>query len=110
MDRLKHALEYAAKRQQDRSDRLGFVYIIQCHDLVKVGIANKPKFRLIELQVGCPYKLHLLKTFQTRRPTADEKRLHKHWQAFEVRGEWFSVPVGELAAVLDADTIDQAIV
>jgi hypothetical protein len=108
-DRLAHALTYAAKLQQDRADRRGFIYIIQCHNLVKVGIANSPKARLIELQVGCPYTLKLLKAFPTQRAATDEKRFHKQWKAFELRGEWFDVPFGELACVINADTIEQAL-
>ena len=31
-----------------------------------------------------------------------EARLHALWKRYEVRGEWFQVPAGELAAVVNA--------
>lgn len=103
MDRLEHALKHQAEPKRERG---GFIYIIQCRDFVKVGIANEPSFRLMELQVGCPYELKLLAAFKTDNANRDEKRLHAEWKRYALRGEWFQVPFGELVSAINAETFD----
>jgi hypothetical protein len=108
MERLGHALRFASKlkRQRDNSNPAGFVYIIQCHEYVKVGHADKLNIRLAALQVGCPYELRIIASWQSRHAKADERRLHELWRRFEVRGEWFNVPAGELAFAINANNFD----
>ena len=105
-DRLKHAIKFASKLKRERPDRPGFIYIIGCHDFVKVGISSDANWRLTQLQVGCPYELRLLARFTTQHATRDEARLHALWKRYELRGEWFNVPAGELASALNAATFD----
>ena len=104
--RLAHAIKFAAKLTRQRPDRPGFIYLIECHEFVKVGIADNPDFRLIQLQVGCPYELRLLASFTTQHTARDEARLHGLWKRYEVRGEWFNVPAGELAWAINAAKFD----
>lgn len=106
MERLNHVMKYAEKLTRDRIDRHSSIYLIECHDFVKVGIADKPASRLIELQVGCPYELRLLASFAVRQSAAAERRLHELWKQYEVRGEWFRPPAGELAWAVNAHTFD----
>jgi hypothetical protein len=105
-DRLEHAVEYARKLKSDRSDKPGFVYLIECHDFVKAGYADNVQVRLCALQTGNPYELRLLKAFQTDHMIRDEARIHALWKRYEVRGEWFQVPAGELAAVVNAESFE----
>jgi hypothetical protein len=104
VERLEHALKYADRLKQERINRprKGFVYIIQCHEYVKVGIADKVAIRLSSLQTGCPYELRLLASWRSECAERDESRLHSLWKRYEVRGEWFNVPAGELACVVNA--------
>lgn len=104
MDRLKSSLDYAKRRQWERENKpcKGFVYLIQCHNFVKVGYADKVETRLSALQTGCPYELHLLASWPSDSVQSDEARLHALWLKYEVRGEWFQVPAGELACVMSA--------
>lgn len=104
MDRLEHALKYVRKPKQSRA---GFIYLIGCHNFVKVGLADRVVIRLSQLQVGCPYELKLLAMFKTERMQHDEQRLHDLWRHYEVRGEWFQVPAGELAFAMSANTIEE---
>jgi hypothetical protein len=110
MERLQKALQYAEKRKAERHTRrapgIVYLYLIACHDFVKVGVALDPKARLIQLQVGCPYELKLLAQWPSDHAAADEARLHELWKRFEVRGEWFLVPAGEIACVLNANTLE----
>ena len=108
-DRLDHALKYAKELGGVKSakPRVGFVYIIQCHDFVKVGVASNVAKRMYGLQTGCPYELRLLASWMSRHAIRDERRLHLKWRRYEVRGEWFQVPYGELVAAMNANTFEQ---
>lgn len=107
MERLSHAIKHAAKLKLKREKTgHGFIYIIQCHDFVKVGLAIDVEVRLCQLQTGCPYELYLLKSFATQSMERDEQRLHELWKRYEIRGEWFQVPAGELAFVINADCFE----
>lgn len=111
MERLTHAIEHAANLNKIRTNKpnSGFVYLIQCHDFVKVGFTDKISIRLSALQTGCPYELKLLKAFPSGFMERDEARLHELWKRYEIRGEWFQIPFGELVAVINSDSIEQAL-
>ncbi len=102
-NRLQNAINYAVKSELKRKKRRpSFIYLIACHDFVKVGIADNPKFRLGSLQVGCPYDLKMLATFRVSNCMEAEARLHAIWKRYEIRGEWFRVPPSELAHAVNA--------
>lgn len=111
MERLQHAVEYAAKasrsrRAKERNKRQpGYIYMVQCHEYVKVGFAAHVSGRIAQLQTGCPYELKLLKSWFTRHMEYDEERLHLLWKRYEIRGEWFNLPAGELAFALSANDL-----
>jgi hypothetical protein len=109
MDKVEHALKYAEKlkAKRDNTGSAGFVYLIGCHDFVKVGFTDKVAIRLSSLQTGCPYELKLLASFPSDCMERDERRLKGLWKRFEVRGEWFQVPTGELAFAINAKTLDE---
>ena len=72
----------------DPSRSLGFVYFIYGGGLVKIGYTkNDPRYRLKDLQAGSPILLSLLGYVEA--PTWDERKLHRHFDALRVRGEWF---------------------
>jgi hypothetical protein len=108
MERLAHALKFASKLKRRRYDRRrkGHVYIIQCHEYVKVEFADKVAIRLSCLQTGCPYELRLVASWESSHVERDEAHLHALWRRYELRGEWFAVPADELACVVNADRFD----
>lgn len=63
--------------------RMQFIYVIRCEDFIKVGIADNPKARLIQMQTGNPFKLELLNVMRTSDPLRDERAIHdalgKRW-------------------------------
>lgn len=106
-DRLSASLTHSKIRLLNRQGRRGFVYIIGCHQYVKVGFAENAEARLLSFQVGNPYELKLLAKFPSNNMVEDEGRLHALWKRYEVRGEWFDVPAGELAFVLTASKFEE---
>jgi hypothetical protein len=69
-------------------------------DLYKIGIASDVNARMSQLQVGNPFELYKLFSFQTDTPGEKEKRLHKILKPFKVRGEWFEVKQDKLRFIL----------
>jgi len=74
----------------------GSVYLIQCTETgrVKIGWSNSPGNRLSDLQIGCPTEL-MLRGIIPNSTKKDERALHRTYQKFHVRGEWFSSEVLE---------------
>lgn len=75
------------------------IYVIECEGFVKIGLGFMPEGRLQQLQVGCPFKLHLVGTFAGT--ADDEKALHSRFARLRHRGEWFRRE-GEIEAWLNA--------
>lgn len=71
------------------------VYLITTEKLfpTKVGIAQNPRDRLCNLQIGNWEKLILYSCFCTGAIAAFrvEKAIHKDWKHLHLRGEWFEV-------------------
>lgn len=77
----------------------GYVYLIECDGYFKVGKATSVKTRLNQLQTSSPHKMNLIASFKSKDCSEDEKRIHKALSDFNVRGEWFSIPSGKMAAL-----------
>jgi len=69
----------------------GYVYVIKCESFFKVGKAENPKRRFMELQLANPFRLRLLASFPTETPEQDEKAIHAALKSHWIRGEWFSL-------------------
>lgn len=69
---------------------MAYVYFIQSGESgpVKIGIADNPYKRLVELQVGSPERLTIRAMFMTETAT-DERRLHEEFEEEHISGEWF---------------------
>ena len=104
--RLRHALKFARGSELARA-RSGFVYVIQCQDFVKFGIADDVRGRLSNMQTGCPFPLKLLASWPCKDAKNTERRLHKLFRQFHLRGEWFKVPEDLLAVVITLKDITQ---
>jgi hypothetical protein len=63
------------------------VYFIQCGDYLKIGVANNARARMEDLQVGCPHDLALIGELPGGETL--ETELHRRFQKFHHRGEWF---------------------
>lgn len=104
MERLQHAINW---RSKSKSAKAGFIYFIGCHDFIKVGYAENVELRLVALQTGCPYELTLLHKIPTQNMVADESRIHRHWQRYSMRGEWFRLHEGALTLILASETVGE---
>jgi hypothetical protein len=80
------------------------VYLVETQGLYKIGIAKSPSRRLGELQVGCPFELNLINTFDGDSET--ESYIHKVLSVYRIRGEWFDLPEAISEWLINADFHD----
>ena len=80
----------------DKDREFGFVYFVEAPAVkrVKIGVAVDVRARLNELRCACPIELSLLgfvyvSTWNKARKL--EQRLHKEFEPYCVRGEWFEI-------------------
>jgi hypothetical protein len=102
-DRLQRALKWieANPKNLDRSfSRKSFIYLIRCNEFVKIGIADKPKKRLMGLQCASPYRLTLEHTWPTDNALTDERALHQLLDGKRHLNEWFRLSVDESSSLI----------
>lgn len=78
-----------------------YVYLIQCNEFYKIGIASDMARRLAELQIGNPYPLKVVAYFRFDNPGAIESRLHLRFHRNAHGGEWFKFDETEAKKVCD---------
>ena len=83
---------YEAPERLDVKLSMQFIYLIQCGEYVKIGIATDPHKRIQELQIGNPQTLRLLHVLLSLDAAADERLLHSRLSDYYVRGEWYQLP------------------
>ena len=80
-------------KPKERSKR-GVVYLLEMEgfDPIKIGHGAKAMTRLKQFQVGTPALLSILREIPSEDHARLEKMLHKRYDAYNVRGEWFALP------------------
>jgi hypothetical protein len=76
--------------------RFDYVYLIRLNGLTKIGKASHPKFRIQQLQCGCPYRFDSYYFKQVMDASGLEYGLHKEYENKKVLGEWFSLTKHDL--------------
>jgi len=70
----------------------GFIYLIgdEIGKYVKIGLTTGPvELRLRDLQIGNPYTLMIINSFECNYPRRIELELHNKFKHLHHRGEWF---------------------
>ena len=109
--RLQQALNHCRKlrrlrKQEAKLQLQGFVYLAQCGEFTKIGIADHVKRRIASLQTGNPLPIKLLRYVFSCDAVDLELRLHKQFQYWHVRGEWFKIPHDVLTTVINLPDSD----
>ena len=68
------------------------VYVLQCNEFIKVGIAGDVVARVAELQVGNPHPIRILGHWIATDAIREEEIIHSHLERYRERGEWFRLP------------------
>jgi len=80
-----------------------WVYIFQteCGKYQKFGRTRlEPKFRLSQVQGGCPIKLELVFCIKTEIASEIEQDIFVHFSNQRTIGEWFSLSADQLSAAI----------
>jgi len=73
------------------------VYLVQSESgAVKIGVSKDVDRRLSDLQVAHPHDLTLLACVESSNANSLENRLHDRYSKYNINGEWFDLPNGEL--------------
>lgn len=72
----------------------GFVYLIECGGIYKVGCTTNLEKRIRNHQTGLPSPVTFIDSFQSYNHTKDESRIHRLLEKYKVQGktEWFNIP------------------
>lgn len=72
-----------------------YLYGISDGEMIKLGMSNNIKKRIVTLQTSSPRELKIIWEYYTGRNAkvarALEKKLHRRCRKHHVRGEWFSI-------------------
>ena len=68
------------------------IYLIKQGNHYKIGRSKNVKSRLNNLQVGNPKTMQLVGLINYVDDVTYEKQLHKRFNEFRIRGEWFKLP------------------
>ncbi len=99
-DTILNLRELFASKSGIQSHESG-LYILQCHDLYKIGYATDLAYRIRDLQVSSPYDLRVVifivcEAFEAARL---EQSLHKIYSKKNIRGEWFRLSEKDLSNI-----------
>lgn len=88
-----------------------YVYVISCAAYHKVGMARDPLRRMREMQVGNPFEMRIIRTFEVADYMASsiEARTHTVLREYHVRGEWFSAPEAMVLAAVESSLGNNAV-
>ena len=75
------------------------LYIIQCQEYYKIGVANDVESRLSQLSTGNPYPLKVLTVYEFDNAEFVERSLHQKYKLQRTRGEWFSLKYEDLVDI-----------
>jgi hypothetical protein len=82
---------------------MSFVYVMTGGPRhVKIGISIDVEKRLHGIQTGCPFRVELVKTWQTDRAQKIEIRAHEILRKYRSAGEWFDVPPAVAVMTVEA--------
>ncbi|AJR22503.1 MULTISPECIES: GIY-YIG nuclease family protein [unclassified Sphingobium] len=73
---------------------------------IKIGVAKDIEKRRGNLQTGNPSAIRLLGWINTEETFELERRLHRHFAATRVRGEWFALEPADILPILMRATSD----
>jgi hypothetical protein len=88
----------ASKAAAERGDP-GFVYFVECQDVVKIGKARNVSRRISAISTASPFKLRLLFAIRTSDMSYLEGEMHSRFRSKRTRNEWFALDAMDLAGI-----------
>ena len=79
--------------------RVGWVYIVECKGLYKIGYTSNLRSRLVSIQTATPFPVHLVHAMPSLHERKLERALHVIFEDSCVRGEWYNLSIREIAKI-----------
>ena len=81
---------------------MSIIYLLECvnddQTLYKIGYTKNPvKKRIEKLQTGNPHKINEVAIYESCYGQLLEKTLHRNYSYCRKNGEWFDLPIKEVA-------------
>lgn len=69
-------------------------------EFFKIGVTKNIKYRLIQIQTGCPLKIRYVHSVYTSNCQERERELHKYIRKHHTIGEWYELPFKSVKKVI----------
>ena len=86
-----------------KKEKLLYILYISELNVCKIGISENVEKRIKQLQTGCPFRIDVVKKYESPISARIEKILHRQYRSrkvdeneYNLMGEWFSIPVSEM--------------
>lgn len=96
-----------------KQGELEYIYFIQGGEYTKIGITKNLRQRFGNLQSHNPGELELLAAFPIVKPDKGrylERRLHRIFTDYQVRGEWFRLPDWGTEYITELNKLDYEVI
>lgn len=97
-------IEKQKKYDKRKENDTGYIYIIKVKGFhyYKIGkTIGLPETRMSKMQVGLPFDLELIDSWEKKNHSVIESHLHKKFSRKRIRGEWFVFSDEELKYVIN---------
>jgi len=84
------------KPRPSKPPKAGWLYVIRCQNLYKIGVATDVDKRLRQLAKPIPFNLHLIHKSYYYDVIAAERHVHRRYRHKRVTGEWFQLTEEDL--------------
>lgn len=81
------------------STSAGYVYIVKCADLYKIGATRNAVQRIARFETSYPHDLRVIRIAQVADMKRVEKSLHTRFAQKRVKGEWFDLTASDLRVI-----------
>jgi hypothetical protein len=82
-----------------------FVYFVEGNKLIKIGKTWNLKKRMCSLNSASPIELKLIGYCETKYPDNLEQYLHKLFEDYRIRGEWFNLTKEDIYNIIQKELI-----
>lgn len=86
-----------------KKEKLLYILYISELNVCKIGISENVQKRVKQLQTGCPFKIDVVRSYNSPISSRIEKILHRKYQnrkadenEYNLMGEWFNLTIGEV--------------
>lgn len=80
--------EPTQKQQLKKKQKAGFIYVLKCKNIYKIGYTKDVKYRMLQLD-NRPFECQLLLKIYSDDAYHIERNLHQKLNQYRVNGEWY---------------------